>query len=358
MDVKTALILDAGEPLSKAVSNLMDNGTAVVITKENRYCGIVDDRNIRFDLVNANKTRCETVVIKAPTLTKTANIMEQINAFLSGHFKALAVTNENGMPEGIITRVEVLKEMHASGLLPKIKVTEIMNSPVYTIDENETLGKAKGALKEHKAHRLIVTKRGNPVGMISTLDFTSFMVGPKNNDRMPMAVREVQTIENKRLADVLRPNLTTVTEESTTEDVAKKMIDKTVSSVVVLSNGKPVGVISALDIFKRLQGMAEEKTEVMISGLDEDHKMFYQNIKESFLGITNKFSKGMEVTKISVHIKEKKSMFTMNVHVETDMGTVSLSSEKHSIKELVNELCAELDKVLIKKKEMRKGRSK
>jgi CBS domain-containing protein/ribosome-associated translation inhibitor RaiA len=356
MEITKPMTLEGEEPLSKAINELMDTGTAVIVTKDQKYYGIIDDRNLRYGIQDPGKTKCETCAVKPPTLRSSASVLEQINAFMSGRFKALPVVEEDGKPLGITTRVDVLKEMMRERLIPKVRVSELMNKPVYTIEESAQIGKAKGVMKENDCHRLVVTKNGNPVGIISTLDLASFMTKPREMMRKPYVVKEIDTIMTRHIADVMRYDITTIPEESTIEDAAKRMIEKGVSSVLVISEKKPVGVLTAVDIFKKIQEIAQEEISLSVSGLSEENIWKFPEIKNKIGGVLEKFSGSFNIRNASVHIKEKKTVFEVFVYFDTDDGHISLSSERKDLKEAVDQLAAELHSVLARTKEKRRAK--
>jgi len=353
MEITKPMILEGDEPLSKAIGELMDTGTAVVITKNSKYYGIIDDRNLRSGISDPKKTKCETVVIRPPTLRSSASILEQINAFLSGHFKALPVVDDDNNPLGITTRVDVLREMVADRLVPKVRVAELMSSPVYSIEETESVGKAKGFMKENDIHRLVVTKKGVPVGSISTLDLVSYLTTSRSREKRPFVVKEVDSVQSKPISDFLRLDMTTIPEASTLEDAAKRMVEKEVSAVLVVSNKEPVGILTAVDIFRRIQEIAKEEISISVSGLSENNVWKYPEINSKIGGVLEKFSKSFNIRNVSVHVKEQKTTFEVFVYFDTDKGHVSLSSECKDLKEAVDKLAAEIDMVLARKKEKR-----
>lgn len=358
MEINKPLILDGEEPLSKAVGELMETGTAVVVTKHDKYYGIIDDRNLRYGLADPRKTKCESCVVKPPTLLPSASTIEQINAFLLGHFKALPVVDEENKPLGITTRVEVLKEMQEEHLVPKTRVSELMSSPVYTIEENEQISKAKRLMKEYGARRLVVTRKGVPVGVISTLDLASHITKPKSVEKRPYVIKEVESVVSRPISEFLRPDITMIKEESTVEQAAQRMIEKGVSAIVVTSEGKPVGVFSALDLFKKIQEIAKEELSISISGLSQENVWQFPDIRSKIGGVLEKFSKSFNIRNVSVHVKEKKSTFEVFLYFDTDKGHVSLFGERKDLKETVDELAVELNTVLTKKKEKKRTKAR
>ena len=194
MEVKDALILDASEPLSKALNEILKQGTAVIVLKNRSYFGIIDDRTINLGISDTSKARCETFCVRTPVLYPQSTLIDRLNAFMAGHFKALPVVDEiKSLPLGLITRVEVLKELLSLKLIPKKVLSEVMNAPVYTIDLNSTLADAKSKIKAYGAHRLLVLNKGYPYGILSTFDLAGLLSNPQDRkgDRM---ISEIQNI--------------------------------------------------------------------------------------------------------------------------------------------------------------------
>lgn len=358
MEIKKALVLDSGDSLSKAVSELMETGTAVVVTKNKKYYGIVDDRHLRHGITDPVKTKVETVVAKSPTVPPDSSILDRINAFLVGHFKALPVVDDSGKVLGITTRVEVLTEMLNNRLIPKARVSEFMNSPVYSVEDNESLGKVKGRMKELNTNKLLVTNKGNVVGVISTLDLAAYLRKPKGRDKKPLVLKEIGNPDETPVSKFLRSDVITADEKATLEEAIKKMVAREVSSVVITSDRKPVGVFSALDLFKKIKENEKENTEIQISGLNGENKRFHELISDKITGVADKFSKSFNIRNVQVKIKENKKTFVVHVYLETDEGRISMSHERYGIKEAVDEISGELDRTLRKMKDKRKNKKR
>jgi len=354
MEIKRTMILESSEPLSKALPQL-DTKPAVIVTKMGKYYGVIDHRSVGKGIRNPRNTKCETVITKPPVMLKTASVIETASAFLLGHFKALPVVDDNNAPVGITTRVEALKEMREGKLIPNGKVTDLMNSPVYTIREDENIAALKKALKEKNARRLVVTRNGSSIGVVSDFDIGSWMSSPNlRGGRKDVHLSEEFDIDKMPIKGFLRPDITLVKDTVTIDSAAKRMIDKQVSSVIVVAGKKPVGILSALDIFKRVQEMAEEKTMIQISGLSDENRLQYNSIMEKIGGTIEKFRESFGIRDVRIHTKERKSVVTVNISFNTNQGCISLKGERATLKETVDELAVELNKVLRRKKDMRR----
>jgi len=83
---------------------------------------------------------------------------------------SLLVT-ENGNYIGIITKTDLMTRVLIKDLDAKtIKVSEVMSSPLYTIDSGESLAAAREMLLEKSIRHLTVTHNDEVVGILSIKD--------------------------------------------------------------------------------------------------------------------------------------------------------------------------------------------
>jgi CBS domain-containing protein len=354
MEIKETVILEGSEPLSKVLTHL-DETPAVIVTRKGKYYGVIDHRSVGLGFKKPHETRCEKAVVKPPLIVRTATIPERVEYFLQGHFKALPVVDERHEPVAITTRVELLKDLMREKLVPKGNVKDMMSQPVYTIEERRRIADVKRELKERSARRLIVTRNNKPVGVVSSYDIGAW----KDRHNMAGGRKDVHLSEpidfdDMELSGFLRPDITTIEATASIDEAARRMIDKEVSGVIVVSRSRPVGILSALDIFKYLHDVLEERIMLQISGLDEENVRHYNDIQGKLGHVLDKFRKAFNIRDARVHVKEDKKTFHVNIHFSTDEGPVSLKGERATLKETVDELAVELDKVLNKKKEKRR----
>ncbi len=354
MEIKQTLVLDSSDSLSKAIAQL-DESPAVIVTRDGKYYGLIDHHCLTQSYRDPHTVKCETAISKPPVLPESAGLLERVEAFLSGHFKALPVIDDGKKPVGITTRVELLKEMLSGNLIPQLQAADLMSSPAYTIDENSSIGDARGVIKERHAHRLVVTRNGKLIGLISNYDLGTWNARPNlPGGRKDIRLSQQINVDEMKISSFLRPDVTLVKEGTSLADAAKRMVEKQVSAVIVVSDSKPLGVVSALDIFKKVQEIAQEGVPVGVSGLEQDDIGYFSRVQEKFGHVIQRFGKTFNIRNCSVHVKSGKSTYVVAVYLDTDDGHVSLKCERGSLQEGIDELAAELHEVLRKKKDQRK----
>lgn len=70
---------------------------------------------------------------------------------------------------GIITEMDLVRRVLAKNQDPDaVAVEAVMSAPVYAIEEHESLEKARQRMTGHAVQHLLVTREGQPVGMVSS----------------------------------------------------------------------------------------------------------------------------------------------------------------------------------------------
>jgi len=83
------------------------------------------------------------------------------------------VVTEGGAVKGIVTERDLLFKVTAKHMDPAtLKVTEIMSSPLISIDPQASIREATKIMMDNKIRRLAVITDGALVGMISVWDVT------------------------------------------------------------------------------------------------------------------------------------------------------------------------------------------
>ena len=94
--------------------------------------------------------------------------------FLEHGISALAVVNDAGVLKGVVSRTDIL---HAAVFthgetfrVPDRPVEEIMQSPAIQVSPDAPLSEAAKLMLKNHVHRIFVSSRGEPEGVVSTRD--------------------------------------------------------------------------------------------------------------------------------------------------------------------------------------------
>lgn len=145
-----------------------------------------------------------------------------------------------------------------------MKVREIMSSPVITIRETGTLQDAAKLMLDNRIGGLpVVNEHGRLVGFLTDSDFSAKDVGvPFSLFRAPQVLGQwighegIERIyESARISlvrDFMSHPPVWVGEDESVERVARIMMERDINRVVVVREGKPIGIVARHDMLRFL----------------------------------------------------------------------------------------------------------
>ena len=172
------------------------------------------------------------------------------------HVHALIVVDGNQSPIGIISDYDLMAgewlstDSHDLSTMRKLTASELMSSPINSVEADLPLEAAVSILIEKDINRLLVTDQGAPVGVISISDFVSSIA------REEKPLRET-------VADVMSDAILVCRDQTPLTSAARTMTQAGWRSVLVVdANGTPEGVVSGKDLLPFVKNGIDEKLTV------------------------------------------------------------------------------------------------
>ncbi len=347
MELKPALVVDGTEHASKAVSEISRTGLAVVVMRQGKYFGLIDDRELRRHPSDISKTRCETFACRAPQIEKSDSLDRICNAFFSGRWKAVPVI-EKGKVLGLLTRADVIKMLLEGRLLKGYKVSDVMSSPVVSIESKATLANAKSEMKKRNVRRLVVTKNGYIEGMLSSFDLSQpevILAGENKPQFGDKANPDLYPVSS-----YMRKSVHTIEPFASLADAARMMIDEEISAVVAGESGKAAGIVTARDLFETaMRAGKNEVNRIMISGLEGDDRDQVDAINDECRKFISKMEKSHSIESLSLHIKKYGKKYSARARLIAKEILIA-GSHEWDLRSTVTGVLSELKKQMDKRK--------
>jgi CBS domain-containing protein len=106
--------------------------------------------------------------------TPDTSAFDAVEEMYKNKIGALLIKENKGFV-GIFTKTDWMQLFLARDCDPhKVKVGDVMSSPIVTIDRNESLSKATELIEEKKIRHIAVTEEDKIVGMLSVKDLQSY----------------------------------------------------------------------------------------------------------------------------------------------------------------------------------------
>ena len=96
-----------------------------------------------------------------------------------GFFSGMPVTDSDGRVIGVVTEIDLLKQIRQGKDLEKLKADEMMTKEPVTIDINTTLDDVLNTMIEKNIIRIPVTEKGHLVGVIARRDILRYYLQPE-----------------------------------------------------------------------------------------------------------------------------------------------------------------------------------
>ena len=132
--------------------------------------------------VNKYMTKEVTTIDYDGTATEAANIMAAEKDYVG-----YVIVLQKGKPKGIVTERDLVNKVLVKGLDPvKTSVSEIMSTPLKTVDPEDDLLKASRVMKEQNVRKLIVVRDDIIYGII-----TAKIISQNVKDYVDRSIRDI-----------------------------------------------------------------------------------------------------------------------------------------------------------------------
>lgn len=110
------------------------------------------------------------------------SVMELAKKMKEKEVRNIFIIDSKGRPEGVVSMVDVNNKVIAENKdYRKVKAKDIMNFPVWTVDEKESLGKAYTTMLEKKRYALPITRKSKIIGILPMGEALKGVIREKRN---------------------------------------------------------------------------------------------------------------------------------------------------------------------------------
>ena len=135
------------------------------------------------------------MMTKEVVTVDSEDTIEEASKVMAEKRRGYAVVLRAGRPVGMVTERDFVWKLIAKGKSPsKVKVSEVMSSPIIAVDPDADLSTAVEIMEKHQIRRLPVIKDGIIYGIITTRDIVNHF-----NEYVKKAMIEVTRYSFPRL---------------------------------------------------------------------------------------------------------------------------------------------------------------
>ncbi len=139
-----------------------------------------------------------------------------------------------------------------------MKAGDVMSCPVYVVETDENVSRARNLMLKHKISRLPVLEKSVLAGIITKKD-----IGYRLRQSEPLWRR--RPIDSIPVSVLMTPDPVTVSRDASIDQVASLLIERDFSGVPVIDSREMVGIITKSDLMKsaRIGSLSMRVEEIM-----------------------------------------------------------------------------------------------
>jgi CBS domain-containing protein len=183
------------------------------------------------------------------TIDPKSNVVSAAR-ILSGRTISCLIVLNDGRLSGIVTETDMLKKAVADGHgFRKIKVEQIMSSPIRSIPRSSSVMDASKIMEVENIRRLVVLEEGKPVGIITQTGMVRVLAS--------------YTV-SKEVSEILTRDVVVIVSSASAREAAELMTSQDISCLVVMDDDDVVGIFTERDFLKRVIGLNQNPARITL----------------------------------------------------------------------------------------------
>ncbi|MFB6208675.1 MAG: CBS domain-containing protein [Candidatus Nanohaloarchaea archaeon] len=360
-----------------SVKNLMEEEelrAITVVDSEDRLEGAVSYRElIRHIKFNPGESNIGKVMHQPPKFDQKDSLVELCDLRINSGRKLL-VALDSGKLAGVIGDEQFRQAFSGIEELQDVTTGNLASRNVETVEESESLEKARHSMLDNNISRLpVVDSSENLTGIVRSTDLLRMIVpmesqdaggtsgGRKNARDINIAGgSEKQKMSDIPVRELMKKNVDSSEHHIEASSAAEKFESQGLKEMIFTDQGHPDSILSLKDFVDYLAEFAPGRTiMVNLIGLEmpEEKAAVHDKISNQLRGsLGRKLERPEELT---VRFKKaekdgKKHRWEIEMKLYSEYGMLNVEEEAWDMLEAVDEALGELDSIVRKRKERRK----
>jgi CBS domain-containing protein/ribosome-associated translation inhibitor RaiA len=308
------ITLATDAPLSEALGHMRSKGIhEIVVLRKKAFAGLITFESIARRSNLPLGTKVEHLLILPPVISPTSTFPEIAEQLLAAGLRAAPVIGPKGEVAGIVSRTDLVRQFGQFPTISAHLVEEISSPAGHIVQESEPVVNLFHQIRLLEEHPLpVVDKKGRLVGAIGVSDLGRVLMRPDTAGKRDAENRH--TSPDLNVGSIMHSPALTVPKGTTAGAAAALMTKERVSSVFVVENGKPTGVVSQSDLLGLAVGQDSSSSAEVGDVYVQIHGLRGSSDPEILTEIDRVVAKGLR------HIARHAKPILLSLHV-TPQGT-------------------------------------
>jgi CBS domain-containing protein len=349
------------DPLSACISIFKKEPAPVliVLNSKGKYAGVIAHSWIVRSRYDPATTKVETLMRSVPTVTLEDSLSKVARLMITSGISQLPVLNKEKLA-GVVSDDAVIRGA-VVGKWGNTKVEEVMTKKPIFVEENDSVGAVLSLFREHGISHVPVVRDGTLVGIVSIHNIITSIFQPRQRQSMGDIAGEKAPVLSISTKGIMTKPVITVLPENTIKDATETMQKFDITSVVVVSKGRPTGILTKRDLLEPLaeMEMSKQKITVQFSAKGVEIADIQRGvIMEDFEAFASKYQKTLQAGTLFVYMKthgtnyKGQQLIHCRLQFRTRRGSFFSSSEGYGVEATFRAALDRLEKQLLRSREL------
>ncbi len=336
----------------------------IPVVQNRRVVGMVTLDSIARRVNLPLSTKIDRLMLLPPIVSPSTGYAELSEQLLATGMRAAPVTGPRGELLGVVSRTDLVRRLPRIPALAGHRIEEVMAPLNLLLQERDPLHTLLGqdALRHLETHPLpVVDRRGTLSGAVGIADLGEVLWRPVAQGHRDVENRGTAT--EVEIRTIMHSPAVTVPLNTTTGAAARLMSDERVSSVFVVQDGRPVGIVSQADliglavggagggalgdVFVQIQGLRASADPAILSEID-------QVVARGLRRVARYVHPVMLTVHFSPHASHRSGEASVDGRLNTDREILYASRTGWNLYAALNEMLDELESQARRQKEERR----
>jgi CBS domain-containing protein len=330
-----------------------------VLDDKGQYLGVISRRSVIRARIDPSATKVKNLMRSAPRVNTEVSLSKAAKLMIESGVRQLPVFERNKL-SGFVTDEDIIHSA-VTQEWGNINVEKIMTKTPQAIDANRSVGAVLSLFREHGVSHAPIMDEGKLAGIVSIQDVIEQVFQPRQRQTLGEIVGEKVPVLSIPVKGIMVKPVITVQTDTTLKEAEKKMHDHNISCLVVLSNGRLVGILTKLDFLEPISQLEVPEKKLMVhfgvKGITINPDQ-HEYIMEEFESFAHKYQDALKSGTLFVYIKTHGTnqrgipLIHCRLQLRTANGSFFSSGENFGLEPTFRVALDRLDKRLLRSKEL------
>jgi CBS domain-containing protein/ribosome-associated translation inhibitor RaiA len=353
-------VFNSDAPVSKILAYFKDTGNYEAVASDGTNTGLITARDL-LGIEHPERTNIKSIWHQIGVTDVHFTVLQAVETLIENNVRALPLI-ENGKVTGIISQVDIVKELTKVNELEQINVKDLMRTPVFTVDSKSGNDHVRGVMLDNKISHIPVTTDEKLKGVVTAGILINTFIVPASRMTSGNLSGQMLPKFSGQVSGVMDTQPLKLKPDANVLEVAKEMIRMDKSACIIVDEQDMVhGILTPRELLQPIYDIrGEGEFPIYIVGLSADEDWFDAVVAENKVRRVVERAHNMRpyLHEVRVQIEKQstggnRTHYEVRAHLYMKLGgeTIFVKQDGWDLLEVFDEVTQSLDQILRDQKE-------